>query len=346
MATGKPLPGDRLRIINDAGDQISAGPCKGQVATLIADDGSDCPYFVAIDDGSMSWAKLTAFDTTKFEPFDLERVQSAFRLASHCVAPESWDRLAALAEQVEPEMRGQSSQGVQPRDVHAKPWDLSAKNLALMAAEHNRGAPNLQRQSSGSTEEAVTGRAVDDEEAAFFSLLDKQPYSGPVRQRPNQGPSQGYPWDSKHAKAKRKVMRDRRNFQTRVTSDSPNAWKGENKLEGMAQWMINHCEIGPEDARHYAAALVDIGCDRPKDLAEMDQEDWPIEIKKMHVKKIMKVLSLSSRPMSDDQFRYSGNTQMPYDGRSQKNFFLPVPSGYAGAGRVHISHIYQGMSYT
>merc|ERR1712007_18006 len=237
-----------------------------------------------------------------------------------------------------------------PRGVHAKPWDLSAKNLALMAAEHNRAASNVQRQSSGSSEEAVTGRGVDDEEAAFFSMLDKQPYSGPARQRPNQGP-----WDSRHGKAtKRRVVKDRRNFQTRVTSDSANAWKGD-KLEGMAQWMINHCEIAPEDARHYAAALVDIGCDRPKDLAEMDQEDWPIEIKRMHVKKIMKVLSLSSRPMSDDQFRYSGNTgntqhtgntQLPYDGRSQKNVFLPVPSGYAGAGRVHISHIYQGMSYT
>jgi len=331
MTNERPLPGDRLRIISDVGDQISAGVCVGQVATLILDDGSDCPFFVAVDDGPMSWAKPTAFDPQR-EPFNAERVRSAFRAASHCVAAESWDRLGALEEQ----MRFREvcdNREPQPRFAQEEP--LSSQNLPLMAVQciNSGGLP-------GGVEN-VARRAADEEEAAFLSLMDRSHHR--QERPPSKGTSQGLLsqellWDNKSTEVPQKV--------TLKDSCNPQVPETGNKVGGIAEWMINQCEIDPENARRYAADLVDIGCDRLRDLVEMDQEDWPIHIKKIHLKKIMKALSLhlhGARPLSafsanSSQRGFDSGPYQPSGGKSPKRCFLPFStrSGYPepAAGNV------------
>jgi len=323
---GRPLPGDRMRIVTDAGDQICAGPCKGLVATLIMDDGSDCPFFVAVDDGPMSWAKFTAFDTTRLEPFDPERVRSVFRLASHCVAAESWNRLDELEAQMR-SGKAQDSREPQPRVVQE---DLSSQNLALRPGDAAR-------------------RAADDQEADFLSLTgnyhhDNQisPSKGPRQAFLSQGlPNQGLLRDNNHSTevTKGETLQDSRNPYTRVVP-----FEGGHKAEGIAEWMTNQCEIDPEDARRYAAILVDLGCDRPKDLAEMDHEDWPNQIKRIHMKKIMKALSLTARRLSNDSTRFSViSRQRGLDSNPYEQYSLPFSSqsGYPESGAGHGIGLFQ-----
>jgi len=133
-------------------------------------------------------------------------------------------------------------------------------------------------------------------------------------------------------------------------SSTPQVPESGNKVEGIAEWMINQCEIDPENARRYAAALVDIGCDRLKDLVEIDQEDWPIQVKKIHLKKILKALSLNlhmrARPLSGVSTGFSANSSyrgldggpyQPSGSKSPKRYFpFSTRSGYPepAAGNV------------
>merc|ERR1712137_18417 len=145
-------------------------------------------------------------------------------------------------------------------------------------------------------------------------------------------PNQGLICDNNNGTevTKGEILQDSRNSYTRGVP-----FEGGHKAEGIAEWMTNQCEIDPEDARRYAAILVDIGCDRPKDLAELDREDWPNQIKRIHMKKIMKALSLGSRRMSTDSTRFSViSRQRDLDSNPYEQYFLPFSrqSGYPESG--------------
>ena len=53
----------------------------------------------------------------------------------------------------------------------------------------------------------------------------------------------------------------------------------------------NVCGIGADDAASYATALKAIGCDTTSDFAEMDDDDWPPVIKKIHLRKLIKSIA-------------------------------------------------------
>jgi len=193
--------------------------------------------------------------------------------------------------------------------------------------------------------EKVARRAVDDDEAAFLSLHEKSHYDRDIS--PSKASrlgllSQELAWDINKSTEVAQNM-------TLKDGSTPQVPEGGNKVEGIAEWMINQCEIDPENARRYAAALVDIGCDRLKDLVEVDQEDWPIQVKKIHLKKILKALSLNlhlARPLSGVSTGFSANSShrgldggpyQPSGSKSPKRYFpFSTRSGYPepAAGNV------------
>ena len=58
------------------------------------------------------------------------------------------------------------------------------------------------------------------------------------------------------------------------------------KVEQLCGWLAAHCGLDAATGTRYAAALVGEGVDRPNDLGELDDGDWPAAIKPLHLKKI------------------------------------------------------------
>ena len=65
----------------------------------------------------------------------------------------------------------------------------------------------------------------------------------------------------------------------------PVAAPKDSKVE-LSGWMAAHCGIDSKAVAAYAEALVGEGVDQPSDLAELDDGDWPVSIKTLHLKKI------------------------------------------------------------
>ena len=57
-------------------------------------------------------------------------------------------------------------------------------------------------------------------------------------------------------------------------------------MEQLSSWLAAQCGFEPATATKYAATLEGEGVDRPSDLAELDDGDWPESIKTLHLKKI------------------------------------------------------------
>ena len=66
----------------------------------------------------------------------------------------------------------------------------------------------------------------------------------------------------------------------------PVAAPKDSKVEQLSGWMAAHCGIDSKAVATYADALVGEGVDKPSDLAELDDGDWPESIKTLHLKKI------------------------------------------------------------
>ena len=57
-------------------------------------------------------------------------------------------------------------------------------------------------------------------------------------------------------------------------------------MEQLSCWLAAQCGFEPVTAAKYAATLEGEGVDRPSDLADLDDGDWPSSIKPLHLKKI------------------------------------------------------------
>ena len=58
------------------------------------------------------------------------------------------------------------------------------------------------------------------------------------------------------------------------------------KVEQLSSWLSAQCGFEPATAAKYAATLEGEGVDRPSDLADLDDGDWPSSIKPLHLKKL------------------------------------------------------------
>ena len=57
-------------------------------------------------------------------------------------------------------------------------------------------------------------------------------------------------------------------------------------MEQLSSWLAAQCGFDPTTAAKYAATLEGEGVDRPSDLADLDDGDWPSSIKPLHLKKL------------------------------------------------------------
>ena len=57
-------------------------------------------------------------------------------------------------------------------------------------------------------------------------------------------------------------------------------------MEQLSSWLAAQCGFEPVTAAKYAATLEGEGVDRPSDLADLDDGDWPSSIKPLHLKKL------------------------------------------------------------
>ena len=67
------------------------------------------------------------------------------------------------------------------------------------------------------------------------------------------------------------------------------------KVEQLCGWMAAHCGFDSKTVAEYADALVGEGVDRPCDLGELEDGDWPSSIKSLHLKKIKAAVAMASR---------------------------------------------------
>ena len=71
------------------------------------------------------------------------------------------------------------------------------------------------------------------------------------------------------------------------------------KVETFKQCLME-CQLEEKDANNYAIALVDDGYDRPDDVADLEEDDFPETIKKGHRRKIMKRLKPATKVAAKD----------------------------------------------
>jgi hypothetical protein len=58
------------------------------------------------------------------------------------------------------------------------------------------------------------------------------------------------------------------------------------KVEELCAWIVERCSLDAHASATYAEALVGVGVDKPADMQELDEGDWPGVIKTLHLKKL------------------------------------------------------------
>lgn len=113
----RPIVGERLKVVADNsrgykhigdGDHIASKAAVGLTATLIIDDMDGCPFGVLIDgEDGVKFSKPTAFDLTRREPLDEDKVRMALEehVPMSMSASQIDERIASLRKDHFPSRR-------------------------------------------------------------------------------------------------------------------------------------------------------------------------------------------------------------------------------------------------